>query len=302
MKTRKSNLMKFAGRLRKEGRGSESFHCQRQRGFNNMEYLIGKVINKAASEVKSGEAYARAVRGGDSVLKPKNRTITGYCSVFGSVDSGDDIVLPGAFKKTIELFNAGQSRCRFLWNHDSTSPPVGKILEIKEVTRAQMPAAYASLLDVSGALQVTRKYFEDDFTERIYQGIVSGAISEMSFGFNLIKHRYEEVNGKRIRILEEIELMDIADVNWGMHPNTSAAIKGPQIRNAAKAASDKEWAMSKAKAYRFIAETNYQLNPVKRKLHHVPAGLGWVSDARKQLESLQRSVQIMELKNFSASL
>lgn len=207
-----------------------------------MEYLIAKVQNQLVASHKAGSGfYRREVADGPFPLKAKGRTVTGLCSVFGSDDQIGDIVVPGAFKRSIELFNSKQSRCRFLWNHEQTEPPTAEILEIKELSQSQLPAQYQALPNVSGALQVTRKYFAGDpYTERIFQGVVSGAIGEMSFAYNIVRFRYKEVGGVKFRLLDELELFDISDVNFGCHPDTSAAIKGPQVRNAAKATAEKE--------------------------------------------------------------
>lgn len=186
-----------------------------------MEYVIGQTLNVKRT-TSPGTATIRA----GAKLKGNTRIVTGYCSVFGNVDQGDDVVVPGAFKKAIADFNAGRSRCRFLWNHDSSEPPIARIIELKEVGRDQMPAEYRSLIDVSGALQITREYFTDAYSETVYQGVASKAVSEMSFAYNVLDFEYKDVRGKKVRLLKSVELMDASDVNWGMNPATMGSIKG----------------------------------------------------------------------------
>lgn len=156
--------------------------------------------------------------------KTEDRVITGVAAVFGNVDAGGDLVKPGAFRQAIQNFKSGRSRARFLWNHDGQQPPIAKILELKEVSRAELPAAVlAKAPEATGGLVVKRKYFTDSFSERVYQGILSGAISEMSFAYDTKKSSFIDQDGKRVRVLEELELFDLSDVQWGMNPATVAA-------------------------------------------------------------------------------
>jgi HK97 family phage prohead protease len=53
---------------------------------------------------------------------------SGFASIFNNVDSYDDIVLPGAFKDSIN------KKIQLLWQHDPLFP-IGKITEIKETVR-----------------------------------------------------------------------------------------------------------------------------------------------------------------------
>ena len=157
-----------------------------------------------------------------------DRVVTGVAAVFGNVDRSGDVVAPGAFKNAIVAFKAGRSRARFLWNHNNMEPPIAKILDLKEVSRAELPAAVlAKDPTAQGGLVVKRQYLTDPFSERIYQGIKSGVIAEMSFAYNTVKSRNEERNGKQVKVLEELELFDCSDVNFGMnHATVAAGAKG----------------------------------------------------------------------------
>jgi hypothetical protein len=59
--------------------------------------------------------------------------------------------------------------------------------------------------------------------------VISKAITEMSFAYGVVKSRLEERNGKKVQILEELEIYDASDVNWGLNPLTVASLKGRQI-------------------------------------------------------------------------
>lgn len=54
--------------------------------------------------------------------------VTGYGSIFGNVDSDGDIIMPGAFTKTLK---ENGHRAKYLWQHDMWKP-IGKFNVLKE--------------------------------------------------------------------------------------------------------------------------------------------------------------------------
>ena len=57
--------------------------------------------------------------------------LSGYASVFGNKDLGGDVVVDGAFKKSLE--DHGQPV--LLWNHKMDDPPLGVVIDAKEHKR-----------------------------------------------------------------------------------------------------------------------------------------------------------------------
>lgn len=162
----------------------------------------------------------------DIKAKSTGRTRTGICSVFGHVDDWGDRVQPGAFSKTI---SEGRNRVKHLWNHDFSQPPIASIKEIKEIGRNELPQEVLDYApDATGGLLVTREYYEDSFSDRIFKAISAGDITEMSFGFDVIRHEMtvegEGDQKRQIRELKEMSLYDTSDVLWGMN-NATVAMK-----------------------------------------------------------------------------
>jgi HK97 family phage prohead protease len=159
-------------------------------------------------------------------LDKKNRTVTGIFAVHGNVDSGFDMSVNGSFAKRL---SDGRARTRFLWNHNSMNPPIASIKDVREVGRDELPAKVLEWApDATGGMLVTRKYYEDiPLSDWVFKGIEEGDITEMSYAYDV--HEYsikEREDGQRpIRVLNEVELYDISDVNWGMNPATSG-VKG----------------------------------------------------------------------------
>lgn len=119
-------------------------------------------------------------------------TIGGYASVFGIVDSQNDVVVKGAFA----LINKQSENIKFLWQHDVTKP-IGIIKRVVE--------------DDYGL------YVEADINSKICQGkeaielIKQGAISSFSIGFTVQKSHYNSSNQREIT---EATLWEISIVTF----------------------------------------------------------------------------------------
>lgn len=151
--------------------------------------------------------------------------VTGIFAVHGNVDSGDDRSHPGAFTDTTI---AGRARVKFLWQHDSNSPPIATIKAVHELSRAELPEKvlhYAP--DATGGVAVTREYYEkSELARHVMEGIQRGDIDEMSYAYDVGEHKITtNEDGTSVRELYKVRLWDISDVNWGMNPAT-AGVKG----------------------------------------------------------------------------
>lgn len=161
-------------------------------------------------EYKSSPHFMKEITG---------RTITGIFCVHGNVDEGNDRSHVGLFGDgTVN----GRKRAVFLWQHNSNEPAIATIDRIYEVAKVDLPPAvllYAP--DCTAGVAVERTYQEDAFADRVFNGVRTGAIREMSYAYDPTRYDFEEADGgKTIRNLYEAELFDISDCNWGMNPAT----------------------------------------------------------------------------------
>ena len=152
-----------------------------------------------------------------------DRIVTGFPSIFGNVDDGGDLIRAGAYRKTIQ---ERRGRMRWLWQHDNTLPPIATILDIAEVGREDLlPEILDQFPEAIGGLRVKREYLDTPRGNEVLVGIKSGAVNEMSIGYDPVKiepHEPMEINGRPVyRILSEIRLWDLSDVNWGMNAATA---------------------------------------------------------------------------------
>ena len=132
---------------------------------------------------------------------------TGYGSIFGNEDQGNDIVKKGAFTKS--LTRRPPSKVKMLYQH-KTDEPIGVFTDIYEDNKG---------LFVKGQLAMgTQKGRE------AYELLKMGALDGMSIGFKADpdKQGYNE-NKRGVRTLKEVDLMEISLVTFPM--NESALIE-----------------------------------------------------------------------------
>jgi phage head maturation protease len=159
------------------------------------------------------------------------RVRAGFAAIHGNVDAWDDRSHFGCFAKTLSENN---KRVKHLWNHDSRTPPIATIVEIKEVGPGEIPDEIKSQFPdgtITGGLKVWREYYDNELANWVLEAVDKGDVNEMSYAFDVVKADYtdEELptgGTRRVRELRELKLFDTSDVNWGMNPATLANVKG----------------------------------------------------------------------------
>jgi len=227
----------------------------------------GRWCVMAKMERKTFEVKEQSIEG---------RTVTGIASVFGNVDDGLDRIWKGAFKKTLAE-NSG--RVRHLWQHDYMQPPTAKVVELKEIGKRELPDWIREKFpDATGGLLVKRDYLPTPRGDEILAGITSGAIAEMSIGYESVKYDYEERAlsedvSQQVRNLREIRLFDTSDVNWGMNQATAAAKAAVPYRDTGTADEGTDW--SKPGLGDFTAEVWEELDAAEKR--RIGAHFGWAA-------------------------
>ena len=149
------------------------------------------------------------------------QVIEGYASLFGRVDQGGDMILPGAYgaslanrAKAVALDGNGPSvgRVRMLWQHDPGAP-IGVWDELREDARG---------LWVKGRLltQVAR-------AREAAALLAGGAIEGLSIGYRTVR---AERDATGIRRLAEIDLWEVSLVTFPMQAEArvQAEAKAPE--------------------------------------------------------------------------
>ncbi|OWO86544.1 primosome assembly protein PriA [Photorhabdus luminescens] len=118
----------------------------------------------------------------------------GYGSVFGVKDSFDDIVLPGAFSKSLQLWQRKQSLPAMLWQH-RIDEPIGIYTEMKE--------------DDIGLYLKGRLLIDDDpLAKRAHAHMKAGSLTGLSIGYVLNDGEYDKT--KEAFLLKEIALWEVS--------------------------------------------------------------------------------------------
>ena len=142
----------------------------------------------------------------------------GYGSIFGNKDLGNDVVVQGAFAKSIG--RKGAKAVKMLYQH-RPDEPIGVFDEIIEDNRG---------LKVKGRLAMGTQRGRE-----VYELMKIGALDGLSIGYRVSPKGadYDE-RGKK-RMLKEVDLMEISAVTFPMNPKARVA----QVKGADR--SIREW-------------------------------------------------------------
>jgi HK97 family phage prohead protease len=140
-------------------------------------------------------------------------TFKGYGSVFDVVDTWDDIVVKGAFAKSI-----AKKKPALLWQHDSRSP-IG---------------VYTSVEEDNKGLKLEGRLLIDSVTQakEAHALLQAGAINGLSIGYMPLAWEYETRKEKRVRILKEIDLWETSLVTFPANPKAIVgSVKSTDIKS-----------------------------------------------------------------------
>lgn len=138
----------------------------------------------------------------------------GYASLFGETDLNRDLVLRGAFLRSIA--RRGASGIRMLFQHDPAAP-IGVWREVREDSRG---------LFVSGRLMP-----EVAKAREVLALMRAGAIDGLSIGFRTVRGRTDAKTG--VRSLIEVDLWEVSVVTFPMLPGARvSAVKA--VRDSAE--------------------------------------------------------------------
>jgi len=130
-----------------------------------------------------------------------------YFSIFGNIDSDGDITEPGAFAKTISDWkSSNKKRIRHFKNHRWDQTP-GVLTDLLE--------------DDKGGIAVSKLIMGTQLGKETYEEYKAGAITEHSFGYEIIESEFEEVEGGKVQHLKQLKLEEVSSLNsWGANSMT----------------------------------------------------------------------------------
>lgn len=135
-------------------------------------------------------------------------TFEGYASTFGVLDQGGDIVVKGAYAKT--LADRGPRGIKLLFDHNP-SCPIGLWEELRE--------------DDTGLFGRGRLLLEVEKGREVHTLIRAGAIDGLSIGYRVVDSERGARPGSRL--LQEIDLREISVVTFPMNETSLiSSVKG----------------------------------------------------------------------------
>ena len=170
----------------------------------------------AAPELKRGPCRFKS-------LDTATGTFSGYASLFGVPDLSGDVVVAGAFRRS--LIQRGTAGIKLLYQHDPAQP-IG---------------VWVQLVQDNRGLFVTGRLLPDVAKAREVLALMrAGALDGLSIGFRTVKGSRDPTTG--LRRLQEIDLWEISVVTFPMQPDARVStIKGkPPMTPAATPPTERQ--------------------------------------------------------------
>jgi HK97 family phage prohead protease len=177
-------------------------------------------------------------------------TVEGYASLFGEIDAARDVVMPGAFSRTLK--SRGIRRVPMLFQHDPAEP-VGVWLELTEDFRG---------LRARGKLipEVAR-------ARELFALVKSGAVDGLSIGFRTVRGRLDPAT--RVRKIIDLDLWEISIVTFPLLAGARVrAVKGtassPPMLSHARARAEREWTALRGGTAPPVQPARRMARPIRR--------------------------------------
>ena len=126
---------------------------------------------------------------------------SGYGSIFGNKDLGNDVMVEGAFAKSIA--SKGAKGVKLLYQHKADEP-IGVFEEIIEDPKG---------LKVKGRLAMGTQRGRE-----VYELMKMGALDSMSIGYKLSPEDYKYSDKLKKRTITNLDLMEVSMVTFPMNP------------------------------------------------------------------------------------
>ena len=156
-------------------------------------------VLRMRKEMRSG-LETKFARLGEELTVEDGVKIEGYASLFGRKDTGGDIVLKGAYQKSLKALAAKGRSVKMLWQHDPAQP-IGIWDEVRE--------------DAKGLYVKGRLLTDLQKGREAVALIEAGAIDGLSIGYRTVMAKKD---GKGARLLSELELWEVSLVTFPMLP------------------------------------------------------------------------------------
>ncbi len=205
----------------------------------------------------------------------------GYGSTFGLKDAHNDVVMPGAFTKTLQAGGRNKNGIAMLFSHDAHRP-IGVWTSLQEDKKG---------LKVEGKLAMGTQDGKET-----WELMRLGALRGLSIGYDCIIHEYDDK--KKVRFLKELDLWEISPVVFPA--NTSANIGVVKSIESAKSASELQSTLLSAG---FSEEaTGYLVKAYKPSSTTGEGGLSGVLNSLKEMNAQMYQEAVQDHKALLESI
>ena len=144
--------------------------------------------------------YKNLLGGSIKDVDTKNSVVTGYLSKFGNEDYDKDIILEGAFKRSLQQ---RRDKIMFLNQHDW-----------------KQPHGFFDILqeDKNGLYFESRPLIDTTYSQDAIKLYAAGIIKEHSIGYQTVQSEYDSKT--EIRSISEVKLYEGSNVTMGANPET----------------------------------------------------------------------------------
>lgn len=154
---------------------------------------------EAEMQKRNGKRPLERKTCGITVKSLKEREFDGHGGIFSNVDYDGDIIVPGAFKRSLARHKANGDLPAMFWMHNPEKMP-GKWLEMYEDDKG---------LAVKGTLAPT------PLGDEIHTLLEMKAVRGMSIGYETLDRDYDSDGN---RLIKEVELWEVSIVSLPMNP------------------------------------------------------------------------------------
>lgn len=124
--------------------------------------------------------------------------VEGLASAYGNIDHVGDIVERGAYKRTLDRFNASTKAMPFLAHHRHDKP-IGRILELR---------------DSDEGLYFKARFSDSHDGQNVRSQFLDGTLDSFSIGYRVLQKQSDRVNDRKVLRLKEIALHEISAVTF----------------------------------------------------------------------------------------
>jgi phage head maturation protease len=159
-------------------------------------------------------------------LSPENDeesgTFEAIVSVFNNKDLGGDVVMPGAFVKSLEHWKSTGNPIPIYWSHRMDSPEynIGAVTEARELEGGDpaIPEWANEHVKANGGLYVKGKLDDHDVGKRVSYLLKNRRVTQFSFSYDVLRETKSKSGDANE--LHEVWLHEVGPTPLGMNPLT----------------------------------------------------------------------------------